>query len=408
MLSKTPKRRIVSIPFNVLLYMSWRNLTTKKLRSILTIAGVVIGIGAIFFLLSLGLGLRDLVKKEVIGNKSIRLIDVSSPNSRIVKLDENNMHKLRGLSQVEKIGISYSLAGNAKFDGSETDVIAYGIDMPYQELTDFQITNGRLINDSDTKAVFVNQAFADAVGVRDSNSLIKKSLELNIPIKSINPETGKDMNEVYEIVGIISSGSGSEIYLPASSLTQYGLTTYSQVKLIAKQSAQISDLRKQIESLGLETSSPIDTIDQINQIFKYFNLMLVGFGAIGMIVAILGMFNTLTISLLERTREIGLLVALGGRNKDMRMLFILEAMFISTIGSMIGIFAAVVTGKLVNLLMNNMAAGRGVTENFSIFSAPLWLILTMIGFMMSVGMLVVYLPARRAEKINPIEALRRE
>lgn len=67
-----------------------------------------------------------------------------------------------------------------------------------------------------------------------------------------------------------------------------------------------------------------------------------------------------------------------------------------------------VTGKLVNLLMNNMAAGRGVTENFSIFSAPLWLILTMIGFMMSVGMLVVYLPARRAEKINPIEALRRE
>ncbi len=408
MLSNQPKRRFASVPFHVLLFMAWRNLSTKKLRSLLTILGVVIGIGAIFFLLSLGLGLQNLVTKEVVGNKSIRSIDISSPNSRIVKLDANNVQKIKDLSQVDKVGASYSTASSITYNTSEIDAITYGVDVPYQDLSDFQIVKGRLLNKDDVKSVYVNTAFLEAVGVKDQDSIIKQSIDIYIPLQQTKAGKDTSLKDTFKIVGVINSGSGSEVFIPGILLDQKGVEQYSQVKLIAKENANIPDLRKQIESLGFETISPVDTIDQINQIFKYFNVILVGFGAIGMIVAVLGMFNTLTISLLERTREIGLMIALGGRNKDMRMLFVLEAVLLSLIGSLIGIAFAVAGGKVVNMIMNNMAARRGVSDNFELFSTPLWLVLALISFMVLVGLFVVLMPAHRAEKINPIDALRRE
>ena len=127
-----------------------------------------------------------------------------------------------------------------------------------------------------------------------------------------------------------------------------------------------------------------------------------------MIVAVLGMFNTLTISLLERTKEIGLMLALGARRKDMRRLFICEATLLSLIGSVVGIIGAIIFGKIVNIAMNQLAQSRGVTQGFTLFATPVWLIFGLIGFMVLVGLGVVFFPARRAEHINPIDALRRE
>jgi putative ABC transport system permease protein len=143
-------------------------------------------------------------------------------------------------------------------------------------------------------------------------------------------------------------------------------------------------------------------------VFKFFNVVLAGFGAVGMVVAVLGMFNTLTISLLERTKEIGLMVALGGRNRDMRKLFIFEAVLLSLVGAVVGIILAVMLGQVINLAMNALAHRRGVTEHFQLFAVPWWLVLGTILFMLVVGLVVVYLPARRAARINPIDALRRE
>lgn len=402
------KKRFSSVPLRVLLFMSWRNLSTKKLRSFLTILGVIIGIGAIFFLLSLGLGLQNLVTKEVVGNTSIRSVDVASPNSRIVKLDATNVEKIKNLSQVDTVGSSYSFASSISYDSSEIDAVAYGINQDYQTLSDFQVNKGRLLNEDEVDGVFVNTALLSAIGIDDPSKIVDKSLDVTIPLRETTTGEEAEFSQTLKVVGVINSGSGAEVFLPSVLLDQAGAVQYSQVKLLAKSGANVDDLRKQIESLGLETSSPADTIDEINQIFKYFNVVLVGFGAIGMIVAVLGMFNTLTISLLERTKEIGLMIALGGRHKDMRLLFVFEAILLSLIGSLIGIGLAVVAGVGINAVMNGVANGRGVTEGFDLFSTPLWLVGSLVMFMVVVGILVVLLPARRAEKINPIEALRRE
>ncbi len=210
------------------------------------------------------------------------------------------------------------------------------------------------------------------------------------------------------IVGVVESGIANEVYVMSHIFQLAGVKNYSQVKIEVDSQDNVWGLRKQIEALGFTTISPIDTVEQISEIFRFFNVILVGFGGIGMLVATLGMFNMLTISLLERTKEIGLMITLGARRKDMRKLFILEAVVLSFIGAAIGIAVAYGLGRLVDWYMNSTARQRGVEEYFTLFYSPPLLILSLIGAMMLIGLLVVYYPARRAEKINPIDALRRE
>ena len=405
---KSDNNHYNSIPFKVSVYLAWRSLSTKKLRSSLTILGVVIGIGAIFFLISLGLGLQNLVTNQLIGNKSIKSVDVTSQNSRIIKLNKQSLDKISGLPKIQKIGAGYSQAGNIEYNKSAAAVVAYGIDTNYQDLLNLTPIKGRLLKKDDIKAIVVNKPMLDSIGIKDPAKAIGKTISVKIAVPKTNPEDLGDINDNFTIVGVIDADSGAELFMPSYLFEQHNVPQYYQIKLITANVNDISSLRKQIESLGYQTSSPIDTIDQVNQIFKYFNVILASFGSIGMIVAVLGMFNTLTVTLLERTSEIGLMIALGGRNKDMKRLFALEATLLSLIGAIAGILLAVIFETGFNMSINAFARSRGVTESFSIFSTPLWLIFGAIAFMIVVGRLVVFLPARRAARINPIDALRRE
>ncbi len=400
------KRRYPSIPLGVLTYVAWRNLVHKKLRAFLTVFGVIIGIGAIYFLLSFGIGLQHLVTEQVIGNKSVKTIDITSSNSKIINLNQASFNKIKNLPHVVRIGASYSYAASIKYSGGEVDAVAYGVDQNYQELSDLNLVSGRLLKTNDSRAVVVNKAALQTIGLPTDKKAIGKKIVVKIPLQN----TGKvsELDDQYTVVGVIDAGSGTEIYLPNYVFQVAGVSIYKQIKLEADGSTQVGDLRKQIESMGLLTTSPIDTIDQINQIFKFFNIILAGFGAIGMIVAVLGMFNTLTISLLERTKEIGLMIALGGRNRDMRKLFVFEALLLSFAGAVIGIVMAFLAGRLINLVMNALAHHRGVSQSFNLFATPPWLTFGTIAFMLGVGLCVVYFPARRAERIDPIDALRRE
>ena len=380
------------IPVRVLTYMAWRNLMHKKLRAFLTVFGVVIGIGAIYFLLSFGIGLQRLVTSQVIGDQSLKSVEVTTPNSKIIKLDRKNYEKIRGLPHVVKVGASYSFAGSLKMQGSEIDSIVYGVDDNYQQLANLAVNAGRQLSNSDNKAIVANQAALQAMGFKAGTykTALGKKVTIRVPLQNTSTKQSEIGSE-FTIVGILPSGSGSEVFMPNHVFELAGVSVYNQVKIEADHSTSVGGLRQQIESQGFMTTSPIDTVDQINEIFKFFNLILVGFGAIGMIVSVLGMFNTLTISLLERTREIGLMKALGGRSNDMRKLFVFEALLLSVLGAIVGIMLAATMGLIINLIMNNFAKGRGVSEGFNLFANPPELILGTIAFMALVGLVVVYL-----------------
>jgi putative ABC transport system permease protein len=395
-----------SVPPSVLLYIAWQNLVSKKLRAFLTLFGIVIGIGAIFFLLSFGLGLQKLVTKEVVGNESIKAVDITTPNNRVVSLNQKNYSIIKNLPHVVNIGATYSFAGHIESSGSEVDTIVYGVDQNYALMDHPTILAGRLIRSGDDRTVTINQSVIKSIGLKSAKAAIGKKLLFRIPLGTVGD--GSTIHREFTVVGVIQGEGGNEVSIPQTVFLAHKLDQFTQLKVEIDDTSNIAVFRSQVQTLGLETASPVDTVDQINQVFKFFNVIMVGFGAIGMIVAVLGMFNTLTISLLERTREIGLMIALGGRNRDMRRLFVFEAVLLSVIGAVIGIVGAIIIGQIINLVMNAFAHGRGVTESFQLFSTPWWLVLGMIGFMLLVGLLVVFLPARRAAHINPIDALRRD
>ena len=251
----------------------------------------------------------------------------------------------------------------------------------------------------------INKATMRAIGVKEGDEAIGKIIKLQIQELG---KKDKTFTRDFKVVGVSSDEDGNEAYIPGDIMAATGAKSYTQIKLETDDVEDIKGLRSQIQTLGLQTVSPIDTVDQIDEVFKFFNVILAGFGAVGMVVAVLGMFNTLTISLLERTKEIGLMVALGGRDKDMRKLFVYEAVLLSLMGAIIGVIGSVALGQIVNLAMNIFAQQRGVTEGFQMFATPWWLVLGSLIFMVLIGLLVVFIPARRASRIDPIDALRRE
>lgn len=401
------KYKFKSIPQSVLIHIAWRNITNKKLRSGLTILGIIIGIAAVFFLLSFGLGLRNIVTKEILGNQSVRSISIDTPNSKILKLNTDNADRISALPHVSEVSSSFSFPGGINYKSSEVEGIVYGIDTYYPDLTSLSLAEGRMFTKNDVFTALINRAALQSMGVTDEQSIIGQKVHINVPLKDTGANKDQLVND-YTVVGVIDSGTGTEVFIPKFNFESLNLSTYTDVRILADDSKSVDQLRSQIESLGFQTSSPMDTIDQVNQVFRFFTIILVGFGMIGMIVAVLGMFNTLTISLLERTKEIGLMIALGGRPKDMRRLFTIEASLLSIIGSVAGILIACLLALVVNLILYRFARDRGVTEWFNLFAMPWWLILLTVVFMLGVGLLVVYFPAKRAQRINPIDALRRE
>lgn len=401
------RKRYSSIKNSVLLYISIKNLLDRKLRSFLTVFAVVIGVCAIFFLLSFGLGIQSLVTKQVIGNESLKSIDVTPKNSQIIKLDEKAANTMRAYPHVKQVGVQYSFPGIMAYSGGEVDIITYGIDQSYQNSSTFTVKKGRLLQTNDTRSIVINTSAMKTIGISDPAKAINQSVKITVPLDRTGA-IARQVSDNFVIVGVIESGAGGELFMPSNVFDIAGVPAYNDAKVVVDNTSNVAATRNLIENGGFQTASLTDTLTEINNIFKYFNLILVGFGSIGMIVAILGMFNSLTISLFERTKEIGLMMVLGARRSDMRKLFVFEAVIISFVGAIAGTVLAIILGKIVNLYINIGASSRGVSQSFDLFATPIWAIVGIILGTVLIGVLVVYFPARRAEHINPIDALRRE
>jgi len=128
-LNSLPKKE--SIHFYTLLYIAWKNFSSKKLRSFLTVFGVVIGVSAVYFLLSFGIGVQQLVTTQVVGDQSLKSIDVETPNSKIIALDETAINAIRTFPHVDSVGILYSFPSITTLDGGEIDVVTFGVDTTY-------------------------------------------------------------------------------------------------------------------------------------------------------------------------------------------------------------------------------------------------------------------------------------
>lgn len=384
----------------VLLRLALRNLSYKKLRTSLTVAGVVIGIGAMVFLLSLGFGMRDLVSKQVIGNSSVKTIDVTSPKSSVLVIDQTALNQIKSIRNVTSVATTYSFVGDMNYQNSNTTLAVFAASKEYLELSKLRLQAGEL-SMLDGNEAYINTTAIKAIGFSDPSKAIGQTVRVKSEIENVQGQK-KIFDQLLKVKAVVQTSRGSEVMISDELTRPYHPKAYSQLKVVATERSAVPEIRKQIEALGFSTASPLDTISQINEVFRFFNIILVAFGGIGMIIAILGMFNTLTISLLERTGEIALLLSAGARSKDITVLFVFEALALSLIGGVVGITGAGLLGVVIDQIFNQLAISRGVAGQFSFFSMPLSLIFGALIFICAVGLLVVLYPAYRAAHIDPI------
>lgn len=394
--------------YKTLTYMALRNLIFKRLRTTLTATGVVIGIGAIVFLVSLAFGLRNTVNHQIIGSESVKTIDVTSPDATTIHINDEALAKFSNFSHVNEVAKSYIVAAKIAFDNSSTDTVTYGVDSRYLKLVSPKVVSGSINLGSGQTGAVVNLSLLKTIGIDNSQEALGKSIVITADLSQAGQLAEPFPSVTEPITGVIATGSGSELYTSYSFLQKAGLKDYAQAKVVVDGENSVSAIRQQIEGLGFVTQSPVDTIDQINHLFRIFALILAGFGGVGMIIAILGMFNTLTISLLERTSEIGLMMSIGARRRDVKRLFTIEALIMSLSGGLGGIIGAWTLGSAINLILSNTARHRGLSGGIELFSIPWFIAGLATMFVLAVGYLVVLLPSRRAARINPIDALRHE
>jgi len=393
---------------SILVRMAAQNLFFKRLRTTLTILGVVIGIGAVIFLLSFGYGLQNLVSRQVIGAKSVKSIDVNKPRSTAIKFDGENITRLKNIGSVESVARVFTEAAKVKSGSSQIDSVLFGVDSEYLNLASVRVVTGKsLLAGGSTDETLINTSLARAVGLPQGDEVLGKVINMSFDVvqaDGVKKTVQKDMR----IIGLVEGSGGAEVFVRSQLFIDNGAQDAGQVKILATDRAAVPQIRKEIESIGFATASPLDTLDQISQVFGLLQMVFIGFGGIGMVIAILGMFNTLTISLLERTREIGLLIEFGARRRDIKRLFIIESLMLSILGGLIGLISAFMLGKIADVAISSFARSRGVQESVSAFMVTPQLAIMTLVLSALFGLAVVYFPARRASRIDPIDALRYE
>jgi len=392
--------------------ISIKNLLAHRLRTFLTVGGVVIGIGAIVFLVSLGAGLQRLVTSQVTTMEEMSVFDVTFGKSQIVKINDQTIARIRELSGVRQAAPMISVATKIHYGASAIDGVVYAVDQEYSNLAKIKPETGEEFSSPDAKEVIINLATLNLLGIKENQQeIIGKEIKFDFiftaNLLGEGNEKKRSQNHKLKVVGIENSSETPFVYLPINLLKKEGVANYSRLKVEVDSQDKIEQLRERVESMGYTTEYIGDTITQINQVFNIFKVAMAGFGAIAMIVAALGMFNTLTISLLERIREVGLLKAMGMQRKDIQRLFLSEAMLIGISGGVFGIMFGYVLGILLNKALNLVALSAGASP-ICFFYTP-WLFALMMGFFsIFVGVITGLYPAKRAVKINALDALRYE
>ena len=169
----------------------------------------------------------------------------------------------------------------------------------------------------------------------------------------------------------------------------------------------VTEIQKMINDMGYEAYSNADWIQQQQQQMGLIQAVLGGIGAVSLLVAAIGIANTMMMSIYERTKEIGIMKVLGCNLGDIRMLFLLEAAFIGLIGGAVGLALSYGISVLLNnvLKLGEVMAGM---EGAAISYIPPWLALASLGFAIVVGMLAGFFPSLRAMKLSPLAAIRNE
>ncbi len=389
---------------------SVRNLTHRKLRTALTILGIIVGIASIIILISLAGGLKeDVVSRLANFDPDLILIlptqispgDFSSV-VRQGKLYEKDYNSIRQIPGVDIMSKTISKRVALEFKDELVSATVYAIEPTiYRETTTLIVQNGRFLQDGDRDVVVFGGGIAELF---DEDVQVNSIVELDnrkYRVVGILEKTGNTFSNLDNIV-YLDYNEGKRIFsdfiLPNEiSAIQvkvsegYDVVEVSdRIEEVLMRNHKVSEDEK---DFGILTAVSLN--EQINSIIEIISIFLSAVATISIIVGMIGISNTMFMSVMERTKEVGVLKAIGSSSKEIIYIFTIEAGILGLLGGILGLLFA--------LLFNFILGLFGVTTAMSIE-----LLLGSVVFAFGIGVLAGVLPAKRASEIPAIEALRYE
>ncbi len=393
--------------------LSTRMFKARTMRTALTVLGMSIGIGAILFLVSLGYGLQKALLEKITTSESLLTLDISEPKSALVKLDDNMLSQIESEDGVQEVSPAFQLTAQGQLDGLSADLVVFGIKPSFFRLGGVKVSQGESLSDERIRDIVISATVAELFGKQPEEMIgkevsflffIPKAEEVESNNSSQNNFEKFQSDEKYRISGVVE-GDESLVYINSLSLDNLKVERFSQLKVKCDNNQIMETVRDKILEKGLLVSSLSETVDQANQIFSIIQIILMLFGVVALVVSAIGMFNTMTIALLERTEEIGIMKSIGASDGMVSLMFIMESTIMGFLGGLGGVAIGFFGGTLFNFLINFVATRFG-GQAVDLFYSPSWFIFLIILFAAFVGFITGFIPARRASKIDPLDALR--
>lgn len=432
-----------------LLRLIFGNLNRRKARVALTAIGVVIGTAAVVILVSLAIGLQRNANEQLYGIGDLRQIQVS-PNygggpmmgggggggeiTDMKLLTNGALNEISALPGVEMvIARDYVYASPImKFKRLEgyPNIIAIGIDDLSTlgleaEQGDLVLKKGAIIIGPMVAMNFYDPKLRPGQEPPPPPDLFGQSLQM---VFSKYDAEGKMTSKLsmYKVSAVLKetrNESDWSIYMrmdEAKAFNEwaqgkrinYNKDGYNQAIVIATDVDSVLDITEQIKNLGFQAYTPQSFVEGINNFYLVLQVVFGGVGAIALLVAAIGIANTMTMAILERTREIGLMKAIGATNRDVLAIFLGEAAGIGFVGGLGGILIGWLAGQGINIvaliyLANQSAQQGGAPPSIAVYT-PAWLPAFALLFSTLIGLLSGLYPALRAATMVPVLALKYE
>lgn len=414
------------------LQLAWNMLTNSKLRSWLTIIGIVIGIGAVIAIMAISEGAQSSME-ESIGDIGADIITITPGMSRAGRggpemmgggatsddddsenLTSKDILALKTVSNVKYVMGTVSGEGTIKYEGKSTDKNINGIETDYmEEFITTDLSEGRFLQKSDINSVVIGYDFANSVF---------DGIELNRKIEI----EGKQ----FRVVGILESGN--DVYMPIDRarivLEDVGNEEFDSISVMVEDAELLENTTEDIteklmaargilkdEDRDFSVSSNQDMQESMSEMLESMTLFLSAIAAISLLVGAVGIANTMFTSVLEKTKEIGIMKAVGAKNKDIMSIFLFNAGMIGLTGGIGGVIlgsvVASIIGNMSGITTSTTGGGPrgGIMGMFSGGAIVSWqLVVGAFLFSIIIGMISGLIPAYRASRLKPVDALRHE
>jgi putative ABC transport system permease protein len=396
--------------------LSTRMFKTNPLRTWLTILGMGVGTAAVVVLVGLGFGLQQIILEQIVFGDSLLSLGVSSTGSQGPKLDLAVVQQFESNEAVVDAAPLARFPALVTYKGLTGNVFIQGVEPPYLRFAGVTATYGDVFTEediADTSTIMLSPATLKLFGIadEDAESFIGEKVAFRLLVPA--DDGTEDINEIiidkeYIVRGITKEAGVLNAMMMLPELRNYvGVEEYERVQVNVVDNENLPIVEEWLIEQGFRVTALSKTVEQASQIFQGIQAVLATFGGIALVVSAIGMFNTMTVTLLERTKEIGIMRTIGASPNDVKYLFVSESIVVGFLGGVTGIMMGVGFGVAVNLFLN-FVAGQFGGQAVSLFSFPLDFLAFIAIFSAGVGYLTGIFPARRASSLNPLDAIRYE